>query len=99
MKRISALVFFISFAIGCAEQQEAAAPSAALQQLGVTSFRIQETPNQLSIRALGEAGKQIASLDLTLGHFLMTQDDRGEVDGRSMTIKVLDHKTEHQSEG
>lgn len=88
----------------CADSGDAAnpaptEPSAELRALGVTELSIEETATQLSIAGLDDQGQTIASLDLVLGRFTMTVDDRGEVDGRRMDITVAARTTKHESEG
>jgi hypothetical protein len=49
---------------------------------------ITETATELNIVGRDAAKVEMGRLNLKLGRFTMTVDDRGEVDGRQMTVEV-----------
>jgi hypothetical protein len=53
----------------------------------------------LEIEGLDAQGRALAEIDLTVGPFVMTADDRGPVDGRRLRITVLGKTATHESEG
>src|SRR5687767_10449894 len=66
--------------------------------LGIANVEITETARTLSISGTNAAGEHVASLELSLGRFVM-QDDGRPVDGRQIAIDVLGEDIKHESEG
>ena len=79
--------------------QPADSVSEGARALGIASFKVSNTEKTLTIVGADSINREIARLDLVIGQVKIDDDDRGEVYGRNMTVKVLQETVRHQSEG
>jgi hypothetical protein len=70
-----------------------------LRDLGVSRFELVEADTRLVILARDQSGTILASLELTTGRFYMADDDRGNVEGRRLSVNAFGKTTTHESEG
>jgi hypothetical protein len=83
----------------CSSAQQPRGPSDGVRKLGIESYVTRATIAHLEIDGLDAQGQVLAKLELTVGPFVMKEDDRGAVDGRQLKVTVLGQTATHESEG
>ena len=83
----------VAAVIGCSTQEPKAKSEDSLD------IDVTETASALVIARHDTAGLEYARLELHVGRFVMTDDDRGEVDGRQLAVDVNGIHVSHESEG
>jgi len=92
-------LIFVMVAAACSTQPDEGNVSEGARALGIASFEVSNTTTTLTIVGRDVIHRELARLDLAIGRVTIEDDDRGEVYGRNMTVKVLEQTVRHQSEG
>ncbi|MEO7730915.1 MAG: hypothetical protein ABIY55_08090 [Kofleriaceae bacterium] len=97
--RIMSVACVLAFSVACMTDADAPGPSMAMRDLGVSRFDFVEADTRLVIVARDQSGTILASLELTTGRFYMKDDNRGDVDGRQLTVNAFGKNITHESAG
>jgi hypothetical protein len=90
------VVVSMAMIVGCGGGEPV---SKGAQALGIASFDVHETNVELQINGRSERGEVMGQLLVQRGRFIMADDDRGEVDGRRLSVLVRGWSASHESEG
>jgi hypothetical protein len=96
---IMSVACVLAFSVACTTDADVSAPSPVLRDRGVSQIDFVEADKRLVILARDQGGTILASLELTTGPFYMADDNRGNVDGRRLSVTAFGKTTTHESEG